>query len=86
MLCFAGGGVCGLVKRASAMPLTRRAKLSFGDKAFPSATWERAVTRLKDLTAVQRALRELQPRSVDLSSCSAVHAADGLGAGLDNAR
>ncbi len=35
-------------------------------------------TKLKDLTAVQRALRELQPRSLDLSSWSALQNVDGL--------
>jgi hypothetical protein len=34
-------------------------------------------TKLKDLTAIQGALRELQPRSLDLTSC-ALHVVDSL--------
>lgn len=54
------------------------AGLSWDESTRAITVTDEGRTKLKDLTAVQRALRALQPRSLDLSSCSALHSVDGL--------
>jgi len=52
--------------------------LNWDEEKRAIAVTDEGRMKLKDLSTVERALRELQPRSIDLSSCSALQTADGL--------
>lgn len=54
------------------------AGLSWDESTRAIAVTDEGRTKLKDLRSVVRALRELQPRSLDLSSCAVLQNADGL--------
>ena len=54
------------------------AGLSWDDGKRAIAVTDDGRMKLKDLRAVERALRELQPRSIDLSSCAALEKVDGV--------
>lgn len=68
----------GDVEKQRALAALAAAGLRWDEGTRAVTATEQAEAKLKNLSAVEAALRELQPRSLDLSSCAVLENVDGL--------
>lgn len=68
----------GEAQKQRALAALTAAGLKWEESSHAITASDRAEAKLKDLAAVESAMRELQPRSLDLSSCAVLKNVEGL--------